>query len=81
MAVQQVGKFMIFQSPFGGYQQIGRRLAYKSFQHDVLSQMLDVFPYQRDVFFHAVHMKRFLGVLACQCGTAYDLHLVYLEDV
>ena len=42
MIDEKVGKLMVLKAPFGGYEQVGRRLANESLQHDILPYVLNV---------------------------------------
>lgn len=47
---QSVGEFIVFQSPLGGYEHVGRRLAYKSFYNNIVAQPFKIAYAKVDVF-------------------------------
>ena len=74
-------EFKVLQSPFRGYEKVGRRLADKPFQYQVFPKKLNIPGYQLDVFFHGIEMEWVFGIHSCELSPFDYLHLVDFQNV
>lgn len=72
---------MILQSPFGGYEHVGRRLAGKAFHDDFGTQAFEIAYHHIGIFVGSEQAERVCIELPCEARAANYLQLVYLQNV
>ena len=72
-------KLIVFQSPFGCYEEVGGTLADKAFEYKVGAKKADVICYELDILFNCIKMKGILSVHLCKTGTTDNLQLMNLQ--
>ena len=66
-------KLIVFQSPFGCYEEVGGALTDKAFEYKVGAKKANVICYELDILFDRIKVKWLFSVHLCQTSPTNNL--------
>ena len=66
-------KLIVFQSPFGCYEEVGRTLADKAFEYKVGAEKANVICNEFDILLNCIKVKWLFSIHLCQTSSTNNL--------